>query len=332
MEQKLTIYDIAKDLGVSASTISRVVNNKPGVHKKTKEKVLSYLSSHPYSPNEAARGLVNQSSKMIGILISDMRVGHHTEGVYYIERECAKYGYCSIILNTGITEEEKITAIKILCQRRVEAAVLMGSTFQSDKIQDALSRYLSNIPIIMANGQLDLPNVYGIKADDQNGVSECVKLLKTKGKKHLAFIMGHKTPSNYLKKLGFQAGMMQHFPNTPVQVFYCDGTTSGSKQITTAILTQNPQIDGLIYATDIIATGGLLALKDLGLQVPTQVALIGIDNSALCQICHPTLTSLDNKLKEMSSLAARNLVDLLNNKPVSKNMMILSSIVERETT
>ena len=88
--EEVTIYDIAKLAGVSPSTVSRVVNGYPHVKKTTRARVLKLLEEHHYVPNETARGLVSQSSKMIGILISDIRTTQHTDGVYYIERELSK--------------------------------------------------------------------------------------------------------------------------------------------------------------------------------------------------------------------------------------------------
>ena len=76
MESAKTIYDIAKEACVSASTVSRVVNNKPGINEKTRKKVQQLLEKYNYIPNEAARGLVTQSSRIIGILIEDIRVFH----------------------------------------------------------------------------------------------------------------------------------------------------------------------------------------------------------------------------------------------------------------
>ena len=78
----MTIYDIAKEAGVSASTVSRVVNNKPGVHPSTKEKIEKLLKKYHYSPNEMARGLIKQSNHMIGILVADIRNVHYTDGAY----------------------------------------------------------------------------------------------------------------------------------------------------------------------------------------------------------------------------------------------------------
>ena len=86
----LTIYDIAKEAGVSASTVSRVINARPGIKKSTRERVEKILRDSNFSVSEAARGLVNQTSRMLGILVSDIRNQHHIEGAYMIEQHFMK--------------------------------------------------------------------------------------------------------------------------------------------------------------------------------------------------------------------------------------------------
>lgn len=189
----MTIYDIAKEAGVSPSTVSRVINNRPGVSIETQKKVKRLLKKYDYFPNETARGLVTKASKIIGILIDDLRTPHHTEGAYIIERELAKLGYCCIIFNSGADDKSKADYLKILRQRRVDGAVLMGSSFQNETIKEAIIKYLPSQPVIMVNGYLDLPNVYGVMADEQNGVANCVKLLVDKGHLRPAFVIDYPT-------------------------------------------------------------------------------------------------------------------------------------------
>jgi LacI family transcriptional regulator len=327
----MTIYDIAKAAGVSASTVSRVINNKKGVHRKTRKRVQKYLEMYHYSPNETARGLVNQASKIIGILVSDMRTTHHTDGVYYMEREFVKLGYCCIIMNTGTKEEDKARYIQILDQRRVEAAVLIGSTFQSELVQQAIEKYLPKTPVIIANGYLDLPNVYGVIADEQAGVNNCVKFLADKNRRKLAFVIDHFTPSNKLKQLGFETGVSQWCDQSEHLVINCMPSLQGSYDATRKLMKEHPEVDGIVYAVDLLAAGGIRALCDMKIDVPEQVAVIGVDNSIYGEICFPRLTSLDNKLFDLSVTAAKNLMDVLQNKHVTKNMMVISSIVERES-
>ncbi len=328
----MNIYDIAKKAGVSASTVSRVINNKPGVRLKTRKKVKQLLTEYNYSPNETARGLVNKASKIIGILVDDIRNIHHTDGAYIIERELEKLGYCCIILNTGTDEASKAEYIKILKSRRVEGAVLIGSSFQSKAVEEAIQKNLNDLPVLMANGYLDLPNVYGVLADEKDGVANCVNLLYEKGHKHPAFVIDLYTPSNKLKRQGFEEAVQSYALDEEPLVYETERTLNGAYDVTKRIINEHPDVDGIVYAIDLLATAGIRALIDMGITIPSQVAVIGVDNSIYAEICNPKLTSLDNKLLNLSTTAAHNLINALNGGQPNKKVLIFSSIVERETT
>lgn len=328
----MTIYDIAREAGVSASSVSRVINNKAGVKPETRKKVQRLLKKYHYTPDAAARGLVSQSSKIIGILIADIRNIHHTDGAYYIERRLAALNYCCIILNTGDDDDSRAQAISILEQRRVEAAVLIGSSFQAESVSQAIQRHLKDVPVVMINAFIDLPNVYGILSDEFHGVESCVKFLAEKGRTHLAFVRDCYTPSCQQKVEGFQSGMASLGLN-PQRVYDAGETTiSGGYQATLQVLKEHPETDGIIFSVDLIAAGGLRALYDQGISVPEQISVIGVDNSIYGEICIPKLTSLDNKTFDSSIAAYRVLVDCLENKTAARQMILPSAIVVREST
>ncbi len=329
----VTIYEIAKVAGVSASTVSRVINNKPGVKPATRKKVLACLEEKHYSPNEAARGLVNQSSRIIGILLSDLRTTHHTDGIFFIQQELDALGYCCIIMNTGHEEAEKARYIQLLNQRRVEAAVLIGSTFETNMVRQAITEYLPNIPIFVTNGYLDLPNVYGVISDERNGVVDCVRHLAEKGRKNLAFVVDYETPSNLSKINGFQDGVHRFCGSekTPL-IVHTENKFPSIYENVTQLMKEHPEVDGIICAEDPIAASALRALRDMQIAVPDRVGVIGINNSTVAEFCNPSLTSLDNMLVDISVAAARNLADVIQGKRVVKKMMIYSKLVEREST
>lgn len=330
----MTIYDIAKEAGVAASTVSRVINDKPGIKQDTRDKVKELLKKYNYTPNEAARGLVMQSTKIIGILIEDIRVAHHTDSAYIIEQELTKLGYCCITMSTGSDDEKKAEYIKILEQRRVEGAILMGSMFETEAVKDSIGNHLSNIPIVMVNGVLDLPNVYGVVVDEKKGVKDCVDLLIGKGKRHLTFVLDQPSPSNYMKQQGFVESMIEHgYAREDILLLDADSSTlQGGYRATIKLLTDHPHVDGIVYSIDLIAVGGIRALYDMGLQVPGEVALTGIDGSLYGEICRPKLTTLDNKLTEMSMTASRILIDAIEGRECPHSTQLYSCIIEREST
>ncbi len=329
----MTIYDIAKEARVSASSVSRVINDKPGVNSKTRELIQEVMKKHNYSPSALARGLVNQSSKTIGILVADIRNIHHTDCAYYIEQELSQAGYCSIIMNTGTEDKDKCTAVSLLERRRVEGVVMMGSVFQSVAVSEAISRHLSKVPVVIVNGTINLPNVYSVLSDEQGGVEQCVELLVAKGRTRIAFACDHPlTPSNLLKERGFLHSIERNGLNGHLWNYGTSNSLQGGYDVTLKILNEHPDVDGIIYAVDLLAAGGIHALTDNGVNVPNDIAVIGINNSAFAEICAPQLTSLDNKRLDSSKMAARILLDEFNGKTSAKRIMLLPDLIERGST
>lgn len=325
----MTIYDIARLAGVSASTVSRIINNKEGVCQETRDKVKRLLEEYDYTPNETARGLVSRSSKMIGVLIPDIRTIHHTDGVYFIERELAKLGYCSIIFNTGDDDASKADYIEMLRRRRVEGAILMGSAFQSETVQEAINRHLSHVPVVITNGVMDIDNVYGVIADEEEGVADCAAMLLSEGRKHIAFCIDTQTPSNILKRKGYERAMKA--AGAECNVFTTRPTFDGAAEATLELLQACPETDAIIYTVDLMAVGGLEALKRLGRKVPEEIAVVGVDNCVYSEICEPKLTSIDNKLPQVSMAAADIMKRLLSGEKVPHEMHIKTEMIRRET-
>lgn len=329
----MTIYDIANEAGVSASTVSRVFNGKDGIKAETRERVQALLKKYNYSPNVAARGLVTHSTKIIGILVVDIRVAHHIDNAFAIEQALTKKGYCSIILSTGPDEKQMGEGLKKLQQHRVEGVALIGSMFMNKNVYSTIKKYLGQTPVVVVNGYIDLPNVSGIIANETMGVTQCVELLTSKGKHSIVYVNDAETPANMNKKTGFYLGMQQTGVCTEeCHIYNTDSSIEGGYNITTQIMRELPQTDGIIFSVDIVAAGGLRALSDLGCKVPQDVSVIGIDNSIYGRITNPQLTTLDNKPWRQSELAVDFLICDLEGHPHDKKVMLDTEIVERETT
>ncbi|MDD5858530.1 MAG: LacI family DNA-binding transcriptional regulator [bacterium] len=336
----MTIYDIAREAGVSASTVSRVINNKPGIRESTRKKVKKLLEQYDYTPDAAARSLVTQESRFIGILIEDIRVAHHTESAYVIEQEMTRRGFTCITFSTGSDPERKARYIEILEQRRVQGAILIGSMFGTPEVQQSIERHLSGIPVVLVNGGMELPNVYSVLSDEERGMEDCVTMLAGKGRRRLAYLMDVVTPSNLKKQRGFFTGLYRcGIPAGEDRVFTAPGSGTGpldgiarGRQATRALLRAMPEADGILCATDLLAIGCLQELQDQGIPVPGRVAVAGVDNTLYGQLCTPALTTLDNRLADVSLAAARMLLDVLEQNPVNQTLMVPTRVIEREST
>ncbi|MBR1582370.1 MAG: LacI family DNA-binding transcriptional regulator [Spirochaetales bacterium] len=333
MAQDSTIYDIAEKAGVSASTVSRVINNYPYVNKETRAKVLRVIAESNYIQNDSARSLATQSTKMAGILIADVRTTHHTEGVYYVEHEFSKNGYSCLIYNTGTDSEQQAKYIQILSQKKVEAVVLMGSVFQNVTVQNAIMICMPDTPVAICNGYLDGPNIYGVTSDERGGVMNAVKLLADKGRRNIAFLTNKLTPSNQNKVDGFNDGLKLYVKGGKEEVVEIQsGEVSDYEEATRRLIQTRPETDAIIFSEDYVAIAGLHALYEMGISVPDQVAVVGMNNSRYAQISNPALTSIDNMLYDTSLIAVRNLLEVLKGERVNHRMSIGTNIVERSST
>lgn len=336
----MTIYDIARKAGVSASTVSRVINQKPGIKESTRRRVEKLLEEYDYTPDAAARGLVTQASRFVGILIEDIRVSHHTESAYVIEQEMTRRGYTCITFSTGTDPRRKADYIQILEQRRVEGVILLGSMFGTEEVRQSVERHMPNVPVVLVNGTLDLPNAYSVLADEERGAEDCAALLAGKGRRRLAYLMDAATPSNLSKRRGFCAGMLRcGLEADETCVFDASGEGNDPRDVIRRgeeaagrLLQAMPEVEGILCATDLLAIGCLRALRARGIAVPERVAVIGVDNTLYGQLCTPALTTLDNKPAEVSLAAARMLLDVLGGGAISHKLMFCAEIVEREST
>lgn len=327
----MTIYDIAKLAGVSATTVSRVINNKPGVKAETKRRVQKLLDEYQFQLDENARGLSTSTTKLIGILVADIRNAHYTEVAYVIETHLLSQEYCSIIVNAGSEPEQMEYSIQVLKQRKVDGVILIGSIFQNDCVKHAIEIYLPDVPIVFANGYLDLPNVYGALVDEYQGVRDCVALLYQRGYKKIAFAGRLHTVSNRLKAGGYESAVAEHGGEVIKAELEENTLADCNYRPLDDLLASHPGVDAVIFSNDFLAGEATHYFRDKQICVPDEMGIIGINNDKYCQISHPRITSLDNKMPELGLLVTETLLDVLRGKKKVKKVMIFSEIVERES-
>ena len=127
----MNIYDIAKEAGVSISTVSRVMNHKGNVNPETRKKVEEILEKNNYTPSAIARGMVSKSMKTVSVLTVDIRVPHYARTAYTIEREFSRRGYEVSLCNTGGELEETIKYLRTAREKKTDGIVLVGSVFNT---------------------------------------------------------------------------------------------------------------------------------------------------------------------------------------------------------
>lgn len=328
----MTIYDIAAKAGVSASTVSRVINGRSGIGKATRERVEAILKETGFVIDEGARSLVSQKSHMVGILVSDIRNQHHIEGAYMILRRLQEEGYVSLLLNAGDSPDEKAECIRILARRKIDALVLVGSAFECPEVEAAIAAHMSSIPVVFQNGSFTLANVHSALAAEDRGTEEAVDHLYEEGRRRIAYVNNADTASNRRKIAGYRRAMARHGLE-PLIVPSCrEDSGEAGGEATASLLASHPDVDAIIFSIDITAVGACRHILDSGRRIPDDIAVIGTDDSPYARLANPRLTSIDTRLQKLSDICCDMLLDALEGRGEDQGKAYVeASLTVRET-
>ncbi len=334
----LTIYDISEKTGVSIATVSRVINGSDNVSSKTRDKIMSAIEESGYKPNAFARGLGLNSMKTIGILCADSSDAYLAKAVYYIEEELRANQYDSLLLCTGYDFKEKKKAADLLLTKKVDAAILIGSNFYSDKPEenDYIRTTADQIPVMLLNASFDYKNVYSLYCDDYSAVKNAAEGLLKSGRKNFLYLYNSVSYSG-IKKL---SGYRDAFEGTLSDVArHVEGFLEGGPECMEAFLekineiySENGGFDACIASEDYLAIAMLKYASRNKISVPEALSIVGYNNSSLALLCEPELSSIDNRLEVISKQLVKTLLGVLNREEMPKKTEYSAELILRGTT
>lgn len=329
----MNIYDIAKEAGVSISTVSRVMNKKENVNPATRKKVEEILEKNNYTPSAIARGMVSKTMKTVAILTVDIRVPHYSRTAYTIEREFSRRGYEVLLCNTGGELSETVKYLRTVQEKKVDGIVLVGSVFNTLCKKEEIGKLLKNTPVVLANGKLELPNSYSVLVDDRYGVAMAVNHLMQRGYDKLFYLKDMDTVSARFKCEGFiQALQSYGIHNGKGYVIETERSIEGGMRAVNQLLLDKKEFTGIVCGEDLTAVGAVKALLHAGLRVPEDVAVTGYNNADYAAICEPELTTVDNKPEMVAMMSVQLLTSLIEKTEAYSSCTIQPELVKGRTT
>lgn len=328
----MNIYDIAKKAGVSISTVSRVLNHKTNVTPATREKIEAILKKYNYSPNAIARGLVSNSMETVAIITVDIRVPHYAKQAYTIEQAFSSLGYNVLVCNTGGKLSETKKYMKMLSEKQIDGVVLVGSVFNDICKDQEIITYLKNLPVVTANGKVDLPFSYSVLVDDSMGISLAIDYLFEKGYKDIIYVKDLNTNSANRKEKGFYSAMKSHgCMVTEKNILKTSYGLKGGQEVANIILSHQEGCSAVVFGEDLTAVGAIKTFQKAGLQIPKDIAITGYNDSEYATICSPELTSIDNKPELVGQCCVQLLVNMIAGKTDKASIVIQPELKIRES-
>ncbi|MCR5209171.1 MAG: LacI family transcriptional regulator [Lachnospiraceae bacterium] len=331
----MNIYDIAEEAGVSIATVSRVLHNSDKVSKSTKEKVMAIIDRNDYRPNVFAQGLGSDSMHTIGILVPDIADQYMASAFSALEKLLVSYGYDCILGCSGYDAVEKEKHLKLLLEKRIDAIILVGSTYAGSEDETHNTDYILEAagekPIFIINGIIEGKNIYCTATYDEKAVYDVTSALVKKGRRKILFLTDSRSYAANHKKIGFEQALKEaSLMPDPELIIH---TQNNVHTVSDLLNERDLDFDAVIATDDGMAIGALKYALKKGLRVPEDLDIIGYNNSSICEVSAPELTSIDNKVEKVCSITIDRLIRVLNGETdVPSCEMIHCDLVHRETS
>lgn len=331
------IYDIAKLAGVSIATVSRVVNGSDKVSDRTRKRVLQVIEDEGYTPNVFAQGLGLNTMHTVGILVPDISDLYMSTSVSFLEKELHEKGYEVILSCSGFDLERKRNYAEMLLNKRIDALILVGSTYagdgrsltQTDYIRDAAR----SVPVFVINGLVEGDNVYCTVCDDSKATYDITKALIARGRKRILFLSDSHSYSAQQKLAGYEKALTDcalpvlgdlrlSLPNH--DIYYVRDLL---------LQYRNLSFDAAVAVEDTIAVGVMKYAAIRGLSIPEDLEISGYNNSVVAISCTPELTSVDSRVEELCHQTVTRLLSVLSgDKDIERTVSLSPIVMKRNTT
>ncbi|MFN4946405.1 MAG: LacI family DNA-binding transcriptional regulator [Chryseotalea sp.] len=307
---QVTIKDIARELGISPSTVSRALKDHPDISPETKKAVNELAEKLNYQPNVVALSLRSSKTNTIGVIIPEIVHFFFSTVISGIEDVAYSAGYNIIITQSNESLSREKSDLKALFNSRVDGMLMSISreTTDFDHIENILSK---GMPIVFFDRIYDTPNSSKVIVDDLTGAKEATLHLIEQGCKRIAHLVGPPNLAISQQRLeGYRQALREKgLPQDDALLIQCpQGTTEEGRAAGELLMSLKERPDGIFATNDQSAMGAMQAIKQKGYKIPQDVAIVGFSNWALSALMEPPLSSVDQPGFEMGQEAARILI------------------------
>jgi DNA-binding LacI/PurR family transcriptional regulator len=331
---RTTIKDIAKECGVSLSTVSLVLNNNPRISPATREKVLKAVERHQYQPNAFARSLASRSSRVLSVVVPDLNhvfadtyFGEIVSGIYDRASELNYKVLLDVANRRFVSSGEHVILLK---SKRVDAVLFIGSSVH-DQYLSALAK--DGLPFVMVNHYFPGWEISYIAADYVDSARQAAAHLIGLGHRKIGFLSGTNTHTAVDLRESFMKACVER-GIAEERVPWADGwfTEQGGYEAAHWLLDRHPDITALMGGNDKMAIGALRCLKERNLRVPEDISVMGVDDVPAAAFSIPGLTTIRHDLFNIGSLSVDAALDLFNEKCAHVRKILPVKLIVREST
>lgn len=323
----MTIKDIARQCGVSVSTVSRVLNDRPDVSPAVRAAVLEAVRSSNYVPNNSARDLVKVTSDAVGLIVRGVSNPFYTDIIKAVEREIDAAGYTMVMQQIGIAEDEIARGALMEREKKLRGIIFLGG--RSDCTPEDLGTI--TVPFVCCSftnsfGTLSKSEYSSVSIEDVETAHRAVRELHRLGHRRIAALVSA-TDDRSISELRYHgyARALREFGLEPEpELVACAGSFGmhDAYAATQRLLDSGAEFTAIFAISDMMAIAAIKALEDRGRSVPESCSVIAIDGLELSEFTRPTLTTLCQPRERMGAESVRILMEMIEGRGGNRQVLL----------
>lgn len=328
MKSTINAKDVAKLAGVSQSSVSRVYFEGAKVSERTRRKVLAAAEELGYRPNEFARSLITNRTKIIGLVMKGVQNPFYPQVLTQFTAAFKKYGYSVLFVHTN-NDEIQTEDVETLLNYNVAGVVITDATMS---LNVAESFRANHIPLVFFNRKLSSSNFYSVCCNNMNAGRAIAEYLLAQGSTDTTYISGNENTSTSLEReKGFSEVLARH--KLAYKKHSSDYTYEGGYATALKIIEAGELPSAFFVANDIMALGVLDALQKKGIHVPEQIKVIGFDNIEMAAWPGYELTTWEQPIEKMVEQTVKYLLsEMAEYTGSAQSVEVEGTFIKRKTT
>ncbi len=324
-----TLRDLARTVGVSASTASRALNNSTAISEEIRRKVFKAAKEAHYIPNSMARGLALKRSHLIGLLVPSIANPFFAEILRGAHDVAQQNGYVVALCDTQRSREREQLFSERLLESQVDGIIVTGSVMLEERMQEWRQR---NIPVVLAGRRSAGMGFSGISVDDVSAGYQATQYLLAKGFSRVLFFGGAAESTATRDRQRGYIDAMEARGLAPLFSFGDFTMESGFREASVLAHSAN-RPEAVFAANDMMAIGLIMGLAGFGVKVPDDIAVIGCDDIPMGALIRPALTSVQIPMYEIGARSMHMLLKVLNNEetPRAESVLLDCQLIIRDS-
>ncbi|MBD1428756.1 LacI family DNA-binding transcriptional regulator [Sphingobacterium litopenaei] len=336
--RRLTIKDLAKELNLSSSTISRVLSNNPRISEATKKLVNDKVKELGFSLDPIASSFRSKKTKSIGVVAPRIDVDFHSKVISGIEDYASELGYQITIFQSKDSYIKEKEILKLL-ETSLAAGIIICPSLETQKVDHLKKVIKSNIPLVLYDRPIENLDTNIVCINDYQASYDATKHLINTGCKRIAHISGNLNVNIFNKRFeGYKAALVDNDLEFEDALLYQTHNLSYQEGLVAAeklSKLKNP-IDGIVCANDYTASAAVQLFKKLNISIPENISIIGFSNYPISTIIEPNISTIDDNAYYMGNIAAKILIQQIEDKFQKKidhqEILVKTDLIIRDST